>query len=347
MRIGAILLATVVVAGCISPVMKFGKGKTPRQSQHDIMSDLGPARLQTDASYTGKLETRRIRVWADDAYRTQNVRWQQSFEGPLELTNLVLTSAFGIKLVAEYRAWDRHVPGSRLDDDLIALRERDPGSDVFAVVGLTSSLPLVSATFDELGVANLGGRHLVVRGYADLEERKLYADAFRDLLPEEREPFLQSRREHKTAVVLLHELGHNFGFAHDPEEHTIMSANYSPRATAFSPAARETITRTLDQRRGRGGPAAPADAPAPTPIYVEPEPSGPPVFHITATGDVLLRGKPATDADIDAALRTAAETSKHTKIVIQREMNAPSEATTRVVSRARALGMANLSVTTR
>ena len=237
MRFGATLLATVVVAGCISPVMKFGKGKTPRQAQHDTMSELGPARLQTDASDSGKLETRRIRVWADDAYRTQNVRWQQSFEGPLELTNLVLTSVFGIKLVAEYRAWDRHVPGSRLGDDLAALMERDPGRDVFAVVGLTSSLPLVSATFDELGVANLGGLHLVVRGYADLEERKLYADAFRDLLPEEREPFLQSRREHKTAVVLLHELGHVFGFAHDPDEHTIMSANYSPRATAFSPAA--------------------------------------------------------------------------------------------------------------
>ncbi len=54
-----------------------------------------------------------------------------------------------------------------------------------------------------------------------------------------------------------------------------------------------------------------------------------------------------TDADIDDALRAAAETSKHTKIVIQRELNAPSEATTRIVSRARALGMTNLAVTTR
>ena len=86
---------------------------------------------------------------------------------------------------------------------------------MFAVIVLTSSLPLVSATFEELGIARVNARHLVVRGYADIEERKLYADAFRDLLPAEREMALEQSRQHKTAVVLLHELGHNLGYEHD------------------------------------------------------------------------------------------------------------------------------------
>src|SRR6187549_2873095 len=51
----------------------------------------------------------------------------------------------------------------------------------------------------------------IVRGYADLEERKRYADAFPDLRPEERALALEERRRHKTAVVLLHEIGHTFG----------------------------------------------------------------------------------------------------------------------------------------
>src|SRR6187402_3305633 len=237
-----------LAAGCVSPVMHFGSGKSAKEAQRETMSDFTPVQLETQSKWGGQITTRKIRVWADDRYRAQNVRWQQSFEAPLELTNLVLTSLFGLRLVPEYRVWERHVAGSTIAEDLEALAERDPGSDVLIVVGLLSSLPLVSATFDDLGYASVGGRHLIVRGYADLEERKLYADAFRDLLPEERELSLEARRHHKTAVVLLHEIGHIFGSDHDVDQDTIMNASYSHRASAFSAKAREVMLRTIDQR---------------------------------------------------------------------------------------------------
>src|SRR5262245_39499104 len=235
-------------AGCISPVMHFGGGKSAREAQRETMSDFTPVQLDLQSKWAGEIATRKIRVWADDQYRAQNVRWQQSLEGSLELTNLVLSSLFGLRLVPEYHAWERHAAGSTLAEDLEALAERDPGRDVLVVVGLTSSLPLVSATFDELGLASVGGRHLLVRGYADLEERKLYTDAFRDLLPEERELSLASRRHHKTAVVLLHELGHTFGAGHDVDQDTIMNASYSHRAGAFSATAREMMLQAIDHR---------------------------------------------------------------------------------------------------
>jgi hypothetical protein len=237
--------------GCMSPVMQFGAGKSARQAQHETMSDLAPVQLETASKWGGEITTRKIRVWADDQYRAQNVRWQRSFEAPIELANLVLTSLFGVRLAPEYHAWERHVAGSTIAADLEALAERDPGRDVLLVVGLTSSLPLVSATFDELGYASVGGSHLIVRGYADLEERKLYADAFRDLLPEERELSLEARRHHKTAVVLLHEIGHTFGADHDADQDTIMNASYSHRAGSFSTQARDVMLRTIDRRLGR------------------------------------------------------------------------------------------------
>lgn len=328
--------------GCISPVMQFGEGKTAKQAQHETMSDLTPVRLVPESTWGGEIATRKIRVWADDPYRAQNLRWQRSFEEPLELANLVLTSLFGLRLVPEYHAWERHVADSTIAADLEALMERDPGADVLVVVGLTSSLPLVSATFDELGYAGLGGRHLIVRGYADLEERKLYADAFRDLLPEERELSLEARRRHKTAVVLLHELGHSFGADHDVDQDTIMHASYSHRSSSFSASARAVMLRTIDQRLGRAsstGEAREDTAAIPPP----PRPSdraGPLVFYVTLSGAVERDGGVAVDeADIDNLLEAAFARDRGTEVIIRRARKAPAGALEKIVDRATAIGL--------
>jgi len=330
-----------LVAGCMSPVMHFGAGKSPRQAQQETMSDLAPVRLETESRWSGEITTRKIRVWADDQYRAQNVRWQRSFEEPLELANLVLGAVFGLRLVPEYHVWERHAPGSTIAAELEALEERDPGRDVLIVVGLTSSLPLVSATFDDLGYASVGGRHLILRGYADLEERKLYADAFRDLLPEERELSLQARRHHKTAVVLLHEIGHNLGADHDADADTLMSASYSHRASSFSPQAREVILRTLDRRLGRGaGTGEPREAPlaiAPSP---KPSvPAGPLVFYINPSGALEAGGKVIDHIDLDNLLEDAFARDRTMEVLIRRSRAAPSSALATIVDRATAIGL--------
>ncbi len=349
MMTGAVRCCVVVglSAGCISPVMRFGGGKSAKEAQYQAMSELAPVQLETEAKWAGEITTRKIRVWADDQYRAQNVRWQQSFEGPLELTNLVLTSLFGLRLVPEFHAWDRHVAGSTIGADLEALAERDPGRDVLMVVGLTSSLPLVSATFDELGAAGLGGRHLIVRGYADLEERKLYADAFRDLLPEERELSLENRRLHKTAVVLLHEIGHTFGADHDVDQDTIMNAIYSHRAGSFSSQARDVMLRTIDRRLGR---ASSTGESRETTATIEPQPqpqpqpqpagrTGPLRFYVTPSGAVELEGKVVDTVDIDNLLEGAFARDRKTEITIMRSRQAPATALTAIVDRATAIGL--------
>jgi hypothetical protein len=325
----------------MSPVMTFGGGKSPRQAQHEVMSDLAPVQIATERQWSGEITTRKIRVWADDSYRAQNLRWQQSFEGPLELANLVLVSQLGLRLVPEFRTWERHAAGSTIAAGLEALANGDPGDGAFLVVGLTSSLPLVSATFDDLGYASIGGRHLIVRGYADLEERKRYADAFQDLTSEERELALQQRREHNTAVVLLHEIAHTLGADHDAEEDTIMNASYSHRAGAFSAPAREVMLRTLDRRLGRG--ASTGEARATTAVgSPEPQRSGPTgrlVFYVTPTGGVEVEGKAIGGIDVDNLLEDAFARSRDTEVVIMRARKAPADALAKLVDRATAIGL--------
>jgi biopolymer transport protein ExbD len=320
--------------------MQFGEGKTAKQAQRETMNDFTPSRLVADASWRGEITVKKMRVWADNQYRGQNVKWQQTFDSTLEIANLVLAPVFGLRVVAEYRVWDHHVPGNSLANDLLVLASRDPGDDVFAVVGLTSSLPLVSATFDDLGMAQIGGRHMILRGYADLEERKQYEAAFRDLTQEERELALQQRREHKTAVVFLHELAHNLGAEHDAEENMITSAGYSHRAKAFSASARDVMMRSIDARLGRAS-TKPETAPAPPQPEAAREPL---VFHVDAAGRVMRGEQVVDDATLDKLLADAFASSAQTEIAIKRARKAPAAVVNRIVSRATAIGLTRVSM---
>lgn len=335
----------------MTPVMKFGDGKSAKQAQRDTMTSFGPTRLATHEKWAGEVVTRKVRVWADGQYRAQNVRWQESFESPLELANLVLESNFGLRFHAEYHEWERNVPGATLDDDMRALYERDPGTDVFAVIGLTTSLPLVSSTFEALGRAAVGGRHTVLRGYADLEERKLYANAFPDLRAEERELALDHLRHHKTAVVLLHEIGHLFGVEHETDATTIMYASYSNHASAFSAAARATMLATVDERLGRASskptsvaavpakPAAQTKPPEAAPAQDLPAtPHAPITIRVTRKRTTIVDGKQLGAAELDALLKAAIAQDPRTKLVISEDKNLPAGVVGDLIDRAKAIG---------
>lgn len=348
-------LVCVWLGGClVSPVMHFGAGKSAKEAQHDTMAEFSPARLGTDEHWKGEIATKKIRVWADNQYRTQNIHWQQTFEESLELTNSIISELLGVRLVPEYAVWDRDVPGATLMDSIKALQEQDPGDDVLVVIGLTSSLPLVSATFDELGLAMIDGRHLMVRGYADLEERKMYANAFPDLRREERELALDQLRRHKTAVVLLHELGHIFGVRHETDLSSIMSSTYSNHAAQFSDDARATMLRSVDERLHRSSTApvlasAPVAAPVSAPVPVvetTPTPAvaivhhAPVIIRVTKKRETIVKGKSLSADELTAQLEIVYAEDPATKIIINEDRNVPTGFMSEVIERLNEVGFA-------
>jgi hypothetical protein len=249
MRIVWVVLSVwaVLASGCLL-AGPFSGGKTPIQAQHQRLGELFPARIAPASSWKGEPRVAKLRVWADSEYRAQNVQWQHAFEGQLDYANQVLVPLLGVRLEAEYRAWEHHAPGGTLFDHAAALAKEDPGEDVVWVVGLTSALGLVAATFDVLGVARLGGRHVVLRGYADLEERRAFERAFPDVDEAERKNVLDARRQHKTAAVLLHELAHSLGALHELAAASILSPTYSHRATSLDEHNRALMQIVLEDR---------------------------------------------------------------------------------------------------
>lgn len=341
--VGVFVVCGGLASAClITPVMQFGEGKSARESQHDIAAaHVAPSSFERSHDWDGRISHVRIRVWADDAYRAQNVHWEQTFQDQLERANEVLGGMFGVELVAELRSWSRAAPDATLEDSLQTLAGLDPGDDVLTVVGLTSSIGIVEATFEKLGVAEVGGRHMVLRGHADLEERKTFERVFTELRPEERELLYQARRRHKTTGVLLHELGHNLGAEHAPDEDTLMHAAYSEHAARFDRHSREVILAGFDRWLHRGQFAA--GVPAPPAPPASPAPSARPfarattqlVVDLDRAGNATANGAPVDSAQLDALL---AGPDRPSDVVVRYTKGTPSEARNAVIERAQAAG---------
>ena len=346
MKLVVVVGAFVMVCGCLSPVIRFGGGKSEHEVQQEEYGRVTPTSFAGHHEWAGDVRTARIHVWADDAYRAQNLHWQQTIEGQIEAANEVLAATFGVRLVADYRVWQRHAPGASLEESLDALDELDAGEDVLSVVGLTSSISLVSTTFEQLGFASVEGRHMIIRGYADVEERKVFEAAFTELSAEERDLLYQSRRRHKTTTVLLHELGHNLGAEHVPTEDTLMHETYSERSSAFDPQSHEVILAALDQRlhRGRSAPAAEPTTPeSPTRVAARATHHKLAV-NINDAGQYSAGSHTLDDATLDGLFRQYFTDDPDTEIVVTAAKHAPRAAVIDLLDRAKAIGLQRFSL---
>lgn len=336
-----VLALAVAAGGCFvqSPVVRFGGGKSAKEAQYDQASKLTPPVLVAlDEGWEGNVSTATIRVWADDDFRAQNVHWRETFGEQLAYANEVLGPMLGLRLVAEYREWHHSLDaGVTLEDRLDELRKQDPGNDVLGVVGLTSALGLVSATFDHLGVASTPGRHIMLRGYANGQERVAFDRYFRELKPEEREALYRGRRRHKTTAVLLHELAHNLGVGHEVVPDTLMNPMYSDKAASFTPQARDIMLATIDARLGRKSIVRMSASAETHPTLV---------VTIGPAGQPSIGGNVVDDTTLDELLKMSFADDPQTQIVVKAPRGSPQGPVVKVLERAKAAGLTRMAIST-
>jgi len=234
-----LLIILILLAGCPRPVVEVQRRELGKEM---------PATLEAPTRFEGEVRTAKLQVWADGDYRAQNLRWERGFGAELDYANQLLEPMLGLRLEAEFHDWDRHDTTASIREAVDALAEVDDGADAGWVIGLTSALPLVSSSTDELGVAEVLGTYVVLRGYSDLAERKQFATAFPDLTDDEREEVHEARRLHKQTVLLIHELAHTLGAIHETDPSWIMHGAYSGAQASISDRNRELMLIALEDR---------------------------------------------------------------------------------------------------
>ena len=236
-----------------------------------------------------------LHVYAGPDYRAQTIRWDRKFARQVELANEVIEPLFAVRFVIRStQAWDRQNNSNDMRSLVEELEGMNPGGDDEWVVGLVTSLTFASATFDDLGVARTGGRHMVVRSLANYQERDAIYKLLNTLDKAERERLYIARRQHKELIVFLHEFAHTLDVPHHDFPGMVMYSHYDPQTASFTAANEEFIKKALSKRHERSQALARAE-----------EVRG----QISAFDELLVEARAAADGKATLALLASAETA--------------------------------------
>ena len=221
-----------------------------QQQRQQNISRLTPKRIDPgtprhkEALYTGK-----IRVYADQQYRAQNLRWQERVAAELDAVNQYLIPAYGLRLtIVDMLPWQRQQSGDDLETAMAELEALDGAADVDWVLGLISALSSATSSFHQLGVARPMGQHMLLRGYSDIDERKQIRRILDGVEQSRVDRLLDERRWHQRTALMMHEWAHTLGAMHLTGEGHIMSGNYDPQASTFHPSSDGLIREVLPVR---------------------------------------------------------------------------------------------------
>jgi len=219
------------------------------QHEREHLGRAMPVELDPGAHHTGDIKVAKVRVWADADFRGHTVGWKRRVTDEIDYANQLLAPALGVRLeIVDFEDWDYQAPTAPLRQTLAALVAADRGDDVAWVIGFTGAVPLVTNAQHELGLAELLGKHLVVRGYSDAFERRAFVRAYPDIDQRDIDEVLGVRRRHKQTVLLLHELGHTLGAIHERGEGWILDPMYTSHASTISERNRALMQIAVNER---------------------------------------------------------------------------------------------------
>lgn len=218
---------------------------TPRSQQQERVQSLMPAKAEARAVTQQTSVVLRVRALTADDYRSQVLHPEDTIASQFLALNEYTEPTLGVRLeLVDVKPWP-HRTGQELSESLAALESIDTG-DVDLVVGYVGGLTIVELTLDKLGMARLGGRHLVLRAVDDRAEAAAFKAAFTALDLEEREALSRARRRHKEATLLLHEWAHTLGGPHDGFESGCLFPHYTPQQVGFHPKTLEVLSKLVE-----------------------------------------------------------------------------------------------------
>ncbi len=244
------MIVGVLAAACLNRTA----GQSSRwMSDRRWAAELAPAALAPTPTAGGTIGRARVRVHADRGYQAQNPDHQAKIRLMVARASQLLepTTGMGLELI-EIRTWQRQGGGGDLTAAIEGLRAADPGDDVDLVIGMVDALSQVSQDQHQMGIAQLLGRHLVVRGLDDAGEVAVIEKQLRTLSAADRQALYSRRKRHKEQVVFLHELAHALGGLHVTGERNILNPSYDRRVADFGQTSAVLMRAVVRARLARG-----------------------------------------------------------------------------------------------
>ena len=209
------------------------------------VAKVGPATLEASQPRKGDPREAKVRVWVDPAVRALP-NWKDDITEQLDYAGQLLTPLVGVTLkVTAWKDWDR------AGDPANALRELaevDDGKEAIWVIGYVAPGDRASKAMSELGDAQLLGKHVIVRGWAEQAEKTALAPSLPDLEGPLRDEVFTAHRRHKQTVVLLHMLAKTLGAIGESDPTWLANPTYSPKQASFADRTRELMQVAVDRR---------------------------------------------------------------------------------------------------
>jgi predicted Zn-dependent protease len=221
-----------------------GGGQIQERKAADV-SKLGPATLEASKPKEGEPREAKVRIWVDAGVRA-TPNWKEEINDQIDYAGQLLTPLLGVRLKVEaFKEWTRT---GDPHDALKELAAADDAKEAIWVIGYVTPGDTASKAMGELGNAELLGKHVIVRGWADKPETELLAAGLPDLKPAERNEVLASHRRHKQTVVLLHFLGRTLGAIGENDPAWIGNPSYSTKQAAFADRTRDLMQIAADRK---------------------------------------------------------------------------------------------------
>lgn len=209
------------------------------------LTALGPATLEATQPRDGDPQVAKVRVWVDAGIRAIP-HWKEEITEQVDYASQLLTPLVGVRLdITAFQDWKRV---GAPHDALRELATVDDGNGVAWVIGYVTPSDNASNAMAELGDAELLGKHVIVRGWAEHAETEALAPRLPDLEPAERAEVVAAHERHKQTVVLLHMLAKSLGAIDATDPTWIGNRKYSSKQASFADRTRELIQIAIARR---------------------------------------------------------------------------------------------------